>query len=191
MIENSSKRDSWIKEGYVMFASAGPEGLKIERLSKQVKKNKSSFYHHFADLEVFTSLLLDYHLQQAKLVSQKEAASKTQEELVQVILDHKLDLLFNRQLRIHRENKEFANCFNEVNKFSIPAIIPIWKDIIGLHDNSYLAELVLQLSLENFFLQITAETLNANWLNNYLDSIRHFVSQFENKKSIYPIDGSV
>ena len=43
----------WLEVGYRCFADRGPNGLKVERLSKKVGKNKSSFYHLFADLEVF------------------------------------------------------------------------------------------------------------------------------------------
>jgi hypothetical protein len=67
-------RDCWIEKGYKIFAYEGPMGLKIERLAKIVGKNKSCFYHLFADLQVFTSVLLDYHLQQAKIVALKESA---------------------------------------------------------------------------------------------------------------------
>ncbi len=91
----------WIKEGYRVFAGEGPPGLKVERLAKGVGKNKSSFYHHFADLEIFTSALLSYHLDQTKVVAGKEANCFTLEDLIDVLTEHKVDLLFNRQLRIH------------------------------------------------------------------------------------------
>lgn len=151
---------SWIKKGYRFFAYEGPNGLKIERLSKEVGKNKSSFYHLFADLEVFTDRLLTFHLTQAKIIAEKESNSLDENELIEVILEHKIDLLFNRQLRIHRENKEFENCFHQINQISIPSILPLWKKIIGLSENTSLAQMVLTLSLENFYLQITDETLN-------------------------------
>ena len=49
----------WILCGYNIFSKEGPKGLKIEVIARQVSKNKSSFYHHFADLEVFTEILLN------------------------------------------------------------------------------------------------------------------------------------
>ncbi len=50
MTEN---KDIWIKTGYEIFALSGENGLKIEVLAKKVGISKSSFYHHFADLEIF------------------------------------------------------------------------------------------------------------------------------------------
>jgi len=181
----------WIESGYRSFALEGPNGLKIERIAKEVGKNKSSFYHLFADINIFTSILLDYHLEQSKIVTKKESNCVQLQELIDVLIEHKIDLLFNRQLRIHRENNEFRECFLKVNNLTIPAIIPIWSNIIDLNDNSYLTKLVLQLSLENFFLQITHENLDPIWLHKYFNNLKELVNQFKLKGHLRPIDGNV
>lgn len=169
----------WIEEGYRIFAEEGPAGLKVEKLAKQVGKNKSSFYHLFAEMDLFVQSILDLHMVQAKEFARKEKEASDKEGLIRVILDHKVDLLFNRQLRIHRDTKKFEKYFNLVNEISVPAVLPVWKKIIGLHENVQLAEMVLHLSLENFFLQITSETLNETWLNGYFDRIRQMVYHFQ------------
>jgi hypothetical protein len=184
-------RDCWIEKGYRIFAYEGPMGLKIEPLAKIVGKNKSCFYHLFADLQGFISVLIDYHLEQAKIVAFKESACRRQEDLISVLTEHKVDLLFNRQLRVHRENIEFETCLGKTTNLLIPAIMPFWKQMIELQNHSYLAELVLQLTLENFFLQVTDETLNQTWLGNYFDNIRNLVRHFKHTKSISSLDGSV
>ena len=186
-----NKRSIWIRQGYKSFAHEGPAGLKVERMARSVDKSKSSFYHHFADLEVFTEELLHHHIEQGKAMAAKESAARNQEDLIEIILEHKPDLLFNRQLRIHRENKDFEQCFTKVNQMSIPAILPVWKQIIGLDDNSYLAQMVFQLSLDNFSLQITDETLNRDWLNAYFENIVGLITQLKNTKKVEQLDGSV
>ncbi len=174
----------WIIAGYQIFAYEGPTGLKIERLSKKISKNKSSFYHLFTDVEIFTDYLLKYHLEQAEIIAEKESNCLSKEELIDVLIEHKIDLLFNRQLRIHRENRNFEACFSKTSEMTVKSIIGIWSEIIDLKSNSYLAELVFKLSLENFFLQITDETINHNWLNNYFDELRMLVRAFQkNEKS--------
>ena len=170
----------WIKVGYHFFAFGGPKDLKIESLSKTVGKNKSSFYYLFTDTEIFISHLLKFHLEQASLIAEKEANCTTLKELIDILIYHKIDLLFNRQLRIHRQNKEFEQCFLKTNKLTGKAILKIWSEIIDLKENSYLAELVLKLSIENFYLQITEETLNQSWLNNYFIELRVLVKAFKN-----------
>lgn len=181
----------WIEKGYHTFAYEGPLGLKVERLAREIGKNKSSFYHHFADLEVFIQLLLKHHLEQAHIMAQKEAASTNQEELVTALVEHKIDLLFNRQLRVHRQNPDFEACFCQVTDLTVPAFMPIWSKILGLEGQTHLAGLVLQLSLENFYLQITDETLNPDWINQYIGQLKTLTQEFKKTGQYKPIDGTV
>ena len=63
----------------------------------------------------------------------------------------------------------------------------IWAEMLGLSDNSHLAQIVLNLSLENFYLQITEDTLTYEWLENYVNELKTMVHGFqmsEKKKSI-------
>ena len=175
----------WIKIGYEMFSKEGPKGLKVEVISKNVGKNKSSFYHHFADLEVFTEILLDYHLERAKIISDKERACKNIiPDLINILIEYKEDLLFNRQLRIHRDNLKFKVCFEKAAGEVGDGIVNIWAEVLGLTENSYLAQIVLKLSLENFYLQITEETLTYEWLLNYITEFQIMVNEFRKNFNI-------
>lgn len=58
---NDAIKLPWVEAGYQLFAEHGPKGLKVEVIARHVKKSKSSFYHHFSDLEVFTEELLFFH----------------------------------------------------------------------------------------------------------------------------------
>ncbi|WP_375562218.1 TetR/AcrR family transcriptional regulator [Bernardetia sp. OM2101] len=183
----------WIEKGYRTFAYEGVENLKIERLSKDVEKNKSSFYHHFADLKIFISRLLEYHLLKAEILAEKEANCASLKELIEIIIEHKIDLLFSRQLRIHRQNPEFEECFTKTNQITMPAFLKVWSEILELQDNSHLSEMMLKLSLENFYLQITDETINHNWLNNYFEELKKLTREFKrtSKINIPKLNGSV
>jgi AcrR family transcriptional regulator len=181
----------WIKVGYETFAHEGPGGLKVERIAKAVGKNKSSFYHFFADLEVFTEVLLEHHLSQAKIMAEKESQSGHLEGLISVFIAHKTDLLFSRQLRVYRDIQAFEACFSESNRISLPSFLPIWAQIMGLKEHSYLSELVLYLSMDNFFLQITDETLETAWLTSYFRNLQNLVGHLKSARTLPSIDGSV
>ncbi|WP_156039606.1 TetR/AcrR family transcriptional regulator [Aureispira sp. CCB-QB1] len=170
---------NWLEAGYQYFANEGPKGLKIEQLSRKVGKNKSSFYHLFVDLEVFIDSLLKFHLKQAKIISEKESKAESEEELIAIILEHKIDLLFNRQLRIHREQLRFEECLRRISQFSTQGLLPIWKNIISLSENTSLALMMLHFGLDNFYLQISMETLNESWLKAYFSDIRKMVVLFK------------
>ena len=175
----TEKQRPWIELGYQSFAYEGPQGLKVERLADGVEKNKSSFYHFFADLEVFTHHLLRYHLAQADIIAVQEAQCTTIEDFIDVLISHKIDLLFNRQLRVHRENPDFAEVFCKTNEVTGQAIASVWPRLIGLDQHHHLAGLVLKHSIENFYFQITDETLNRSWLRQYFDDLLLLVREFK------------
>jgi AcrR family transcriptional regulator len=172
----------WILCGYEMFSKEGPKGLKIEVIARKVNKSKSSFYHHFADLEGFTEFLLSYHLERAKIIAKRESQCKNViPEFLNVLLEVKQDLLFNRQLRVNRNITQFKGCFEKASKIVGEAILSIWADSLGLSENTNLAGIVFNLSLENFYLQITEETLTYEWLKTYVVDLQTMVKEFEKK----------
>jgi AcrR family transcriptional regulator len=180
-MENVSKL-AWIHCGYEIFSKEGPKGLKIEVIARQVKKSKSSFYHHFADLDLFTETLLNYHLERAKIIAVKESHCKNViPELLNTLLEVKQDLLFNRQLRINRNVTLFKECFEKSSKEVGEAILGIWAETLCLSENSNLAAIVLNLSIENFYLQITKETLTYDWLESYVNNLQNMVKEFKRK----------
>ncbi len=174
---------AWILVGYEVFAQEGPKGLKVEALARSVGKSKSSFYHHFADLEVFTELLLQYHLERSAIIAEQEKqCTQVVPDLLNVLVAAKQDLLFNRQLRINRDVPAFKKCFEASSKDVAEAILDIWADMLGLKEHTYLAQIVLNLSLENFYLQITAETLTYEWLTSYVNELQAMVLAFQQAK---------
>jgi AcrR family transcriptional regulator len=177
---NEGLKLPWIIAGYDLFAKEGPKGLKIEVMASKVKKSKSSFYHHFSDLEVFTEELLLYHLERARLVAEREAKCKNiVPDLLNVLIDSKYDLLFNRQLRVHRDQPDFKKCFEQSNKEASKAIIDLWTAELGLGDNKKLATLLFMLVMDNFYLQITEKNLTFEWLLNYFTELGTMVAEMK------------
>ena len=179
----NDNKQPWILVGYHLFAREGPKGLKIEVIARQVNKSKSSFYHHFADLEVFTQILLEHHLERAKTIADKERLCKNVvPDLLHLLVEVKQDLLFNRQLRINRNISQYKQCFEKASREVGEAILGIWAETLSLDNNSDLAHMVLNLSLENFYLQITEETLTYEWLLNYVSELQMMVKAFESNE---------
>lgn len=172
-------KEVWIKAGYEFFAISGHAGLKIEPLAKHVGISKSSFYHHFADLEVFTELLLKHHLQQAHIIADKELkAQNINPELINILVDHKIDLLLNRQLRINRENKLYANTLALSNAIVGNAFVMLWVRDLNLKLSQKQLEGIFELALENFYLQINVDNLHFQWLANYFENLKRIAKSF-------------
>lgn len=175
----TDSKEIWIKNGYEIFATVGHSGLKIEQLAKKVGTSKSSFYHYFGDLELFIDILLKHHIEQSKIIAQKEQASKNIDpELINVLVQHKTDLLFSRQLRINQNIKSFALTLEQSNKIVGDAFVNVWIEDLCLKLSKKQIEGIFTLALENFFLQINTETLNYNWLSNYFKNLKKIASNF-------------
>lgn len=172
-------KEGWIKTGYEIFALSGASAIKIEPLAKRVGKSKSSFYHHFADLEVFTGLLLKYHLTQSRIIAEKEQkADSIDPALINILIEHRTDLLFNRQLRINQNKKLFSETLFQCNKIVGNDFIKLWVKDLDLKLTMSQLEGIFTLALENFYLQINADNINYKWLSDYFANLKRITRSF-------------
>ncbi len=168
----------WLEVGYTIFAMEGPNGLRVEVLARQIGKSKSSFYHHFGDLDGFIHTLLQYHEQRGGVIAkQAEQCVSMVPDLLNMMLGVKEDILFNRQLRIYRDVPEYKACFKKASGQVEEAFLRIWSESLGLGEQIYLARIILNLTVENFYLQVTSESLTAEWLLDYLKEIQVMVRE--------------
>lgn len=176
----------WIVSGYETFALYGESGLKVEGLAKKVGISKSSFYHHFSDLEIFMDRLMETHLENAKTISKKEnQATQINPELINILVDHKMDLLFNRQLRINQQKPIYLSVLQKSNEIIGKDFIRLWMSDLKLNLNQKQIESLFELALENFYLQINHDNLNFNWLEMYFENLKRIACNFD------PLYGSV
>ncbi|MCU0419721.1 MAG: TetR/AcrR family transcriptional regulator [Cyclobacteriaceae bacterium] len=175
----SDTKAIWIKLGYETFALKGQGALKIERLAKQVGKSKSSFYHHFADIDSFIETLLKHHIDQSYVIADQErTANKIDPDLINVLLAHQTDLLFNRQLRINQNVKLFNDTLCRSNKIVGEAFKTVWVKDLNLKLNDRQMEGIFTLALQNFYLQINVDTLNPKWLSEYFLNLKRIANSF-------------
>jgi AcrR family transcriptional regulator len=175
----TDNKETWIKTGYEIFALSGQGGLKIEPIAKKVGKSKSSFYHYFADLELFIEHLLNHHIDQSYIIADKEQrATNIDPELINILVEHRVDLLFNRQLRINQNIKTFSDSLNKSNKIVGDAFVKVWVKDLSLQLTQKQMEGIFTLALENFYLQINADNLNYKWLSAYFDNLKRITSNF-------------
>lgn len=173
-----SSAHTWVAAGYETFAVAGVGALKVEGLAKQVGISKSSFYHHFADMEIFVAHLLDHHLRQSQVIADKEkAAQLVDPDLIQILVAHRDDLLFNRQLRFLQAQR-FQETLQRSNAIVGHEFIRIWKNDLQLTLTDGQLHGLFELALENFYLQIHPNNLNAAWLAAYFKNLRRIALRF-------------
>ncbi|MFN7118735.1 MAG: TetR/AcrR family transcriptional regulator [Saprospiraceae bacterium] len=175
----TESKDLWLRTGYEIFALNGKNGLKIDTLSRKVGINKSSFYHHFADIEVFISHLMKLHIQQSFILADKEKKAKNIDpELIEILIQHKYDLLFNRQLRIGRNDKTYADTLTTANQIAGNAFVELWAKDLKLQLTPNQLNGLFELALDNFYLQITFENLTKSWLTEYFLNLKRIAKKF-------------
>lgn len=163
-----------------MVADSGFGSISVELISRQVGKNKSSFYHHFGDTEVFTDELLAYHLLRAEQFAKEvDLCESIKPGMINVFLLYKTDFFFHKQLRIERTNPEYKKCFEKVFELYETAVLEKWAVFLKLDNQQQLASTFLRLISENFLLQITQDSYTFDWLSNYLDEVAIMLSQLK------------
>ena len=170
----------WIDAGYEIFAKDGPAGLKVEHLAKKVGISKSSFYHLFVDMEIFQEKLLEYHLEQARnMAEQSKNCKAIVPDILNLFLENKKALLFNRQLCINRNNQLFQSYSEKATAIVEKTYFDKWMDLLGLHSQQHIARNILKIYTDNFFLRISEETLTYEWLLSLLDEIKMLVKDIK------------
>lgn len=170
---------TFIEIGYSIFAHEGPHAIKIEQLAQMAGVSKSSFYHHFADMEVFIEHLLQKHLQQSEILAEKETKVESIiPELVALLVAHKTDLLFNRQLRINRNHQRFNEVLEKSNAIVGYGFVQVWVKELSLTLTPQQLQGIFSLALENFYLQLHPGHVNSQWLEAYFNSLKDILRAF-------------
>ena len=121
-----------------------------------------------------------HHLHQSSIIAEKERkAAKINPDLINILVEHKTDLLFNRQLRIHSNQLNFRDALVKSSEIIGKDFINLWLSDTKLNLTAKQAESIFELALENFFLQINSDNINKNWLEAYFDHLKTITRHFE------------
>jgi len=166
----------WIEAGYAVFALQGPDALKVEQLARQVGISKSSFYHHFADVPVFLERLLAHHLLRADALAAKaRGCGSFDPDFIQLLVAHRSDVLFQRQLRILRDNAAFQRCFQHAHERVVEQVMPRWAEALGIPGQLAPAREMLHVVTDVFYQRLTNDNLSYPWMVDLLKEIETFI----------------
>jgi len=103
-------------------------------------------------------------------------------DFLRVMISHKEDLFFQRQLRIHRQEPKFAACIKASHAPVEEAFLHIWAKSLKLDHEQFLAQAFLSLVVDNFYMRITPENMHFDWLSDYLQELTSMVQGIEIRK---------
>lgn len=166
----------WVEAGYEAFALHGPDALRVEQLARQVGISKSSFYHQFADIPIFVERLLGHHQQRADLIAEVARSCRSfNPDYLRVLVDHRTDMLFQRQLRMHRDNMAYQYCYQRAHSTVVEEVMPLWAQTVGLPGQLPAAREMLDVVTDVFYQRLTNDNLNMAFATGLLKEIEVFI----------------
>jgi AcrR family transcriptional regulator len=165
----SDSSQKWIGAGYEVFSIEGPEGVQVEKLARRLGMNKSGFYHHFGDRDVFLSMLMEHHYRVNGLFfNEAMQLKKFFPDYLDLLYKYKTPLLVQMQLRRHLEVPMFNKEFNRTAKRNEKALIPLWADYLKIPGNHNLARELWDVVRDIFFIRAKVETLTPEFLHSII-----------------------
>ncbi len=169
----SNSKEQWIEIGYNVFAKEGLPGIRIEALARNLRLNKSSFYHFFGDLENYKAELIRYHFTKADhLVSDIALCTNFDPDFLNTVIRHKVSVVVHMQLVTNRTVPLFFNAYEKINDIVDPKAVPFWAAFIGIPHNPDLALQYWQVVRDMFYSRISLDNLNYAFLKNIVQEAK-------------------
>jgi AcrR family transcriptional regulator len=169
----ATKINAWVKAGYKLLGTEGTEGMKIERLARILKLNKSGFYYYFGSMESYVARLLEYHTEQAKTISEEiTGCENIDPDLLLVIVKYKEFFLVESQLLVKSRPWPFGGNFDEAGQIVSNILLPLWRKTSGLQVDSRAAMGYLNIIRHFFYARIDREHINYEFLHELTSETR-------------------
>jgi len=177
---NERKKQEWVEKGYLLIAEKGFENLTVNNICRMVAKSKSSFYHYFGELELFKDELMAYHLERAYgFANQIKSCNNIHPELIEVMMDYKIDIFFYKQFRFYRDKLNYEKYNQKVFELYENAVLDKLTDYFELNDRRIFVRKFHQFLSEHFLMSISLDTYTHEWVENYLIEILEMVRQMK------------
>jgi AcrR family transcriptional regulator len=184
----SDTSQQWIEAGYELFAREGPNGIQVEKLARQLGRNKSGFYYHFGDRELFISDLIQHHHRIIDEFCREVAGCRSFDpDYLNVLVRYKTSAFVQKQFRSHINIPLFKETFNKVRKRTEEVLMPLWAAYVNIHEDHTLASDLWDILRDLFFLRLSADTLNMNNLHTLVEEFSKVVGKI---KQLSQIPGS-
>lgn len=167
-------KEKWLEGGYSEFAEVGPEHLSINHIAKKIGASRSSFYHHFAEVDLFVDELLAQHLEICREFNEagKENCKNLIPDLYDLLAQYPTPLQFSRQLFHNRHIPRFNFVFVKSYQASADAfVLDLFAKHLDLHQpQNDLNHLFLTLG-EAWYSRLHPQDLSAGTLRRHAEDI--------------------
>ena len=180
---NDSER-KWIEAGYKLFAAEGPGGIHVEKLARELRCNKSGFYHYFGDYATFLEVLFEKHRFEMRKVSQEIAGiTRFDPDYTHILLSHREQVFFQTHLLRNNHLKPFNAVFENAVKRNDNELIPHLATYLRIPEKQALAQDLWGITRESFYISLTPERYTREFVLTYYDRLRAIVDKMVQAKN--------
>ncbi|MDX1333437.1 MAG: TetR/AcrR family transcriptional regulator [Robiginitalea sp.] len=174
-------KEQWLQQGYLDFAKDGPDKLSINQMGQEIGASRSSFYHHFGEIDLFVDALLARHWAVCQEFNQigKVSCKNLVPDLYELLAAHSVALQFSRQLFHHRHIPRFNYVFVKSYEASAQAfILELFAAHMDLHlPQNDLSHLFMTLG-EAWYSRLDPNDLSAATLQHHAEDILQDLANF-------------
>jgi len=171
-----SKNDV-IDVGYALFALEGPEHIE-ERVEQEMGLKHAEFLSRFGAEEIFIEALIAHHIELVDdFLEETEHCTSWDPALLNLIVDYKLTVLFNRQLKQHSGNPVFHLTYNRISYLVQSHAFELWRKYMNLHPHMELSRELYEVLRDVFHSRITRENLNYEYLKSLAGEFRTIIEK--------------
>lgn len=175
--------NKWIEAGYELFAYEGPDGVQIEKLARKVGLNKSGFYHHFGDREIYFCEIIKHHyLVTEKFREELKKAEKFDPDALNLLIKYRISSLVQAQLRRQHYDKSMYNAFLQVKTKNSKLFGPLWAEYLQIPNNPTLADELWDIMRDVYFAHIANPDITYKTLSPIVHKFFRVVQELKRYK---------
>jgi AcrR family transcriptional regulator len=176
-----ASKDDWIKLGYKLFSETGEGGLNVDKMSRLLKCNKSSFYWHFKTKQDFVNKLIEYWIELdttkvMKMVGELDFPKEKLLKLIKIVFrkDSNLDFIFYLK-RYAQKNKNVQKIVDKMDKERIDFVSNLLSEIGYSKEQAKIKALIFYKYLIGYHEMIRYKKQKRNYLSEVLVEINQFI----------------
>jgi AcrR family transcriptional regulator len=177
-MDKARNSDSWLEEGYKLFATEGLEGIQIERLARILQLNKSGFYHYFGDLDGFFIELIALHQKNAhEFMHELRGINTIDPDYFQLVARYKDHVMVQMQFLRNGHNKSFCSVAESIDRKESIILRDLWSEYLGIQDNPDLAVRYFAMVRDMCYARISYRDLNSEFVGALIGEAREVMRQ--------------
>lgn len=176
-----ASKEDWIKLGFQLFSESGEKGIVIDKMSKTLKCNKSSFYWHFKTRADFIKQLFKfweekYTYEIIEEVNREDSPKSKLLKLIEIAFkkDSNLDFIFFLK-KYSLADETLKNTIDNIDKERIEYVAFLLESDGYSPEVSKLKSKILYKYLIGYHEMIRYKEQTDGWLEEVLTEINEFI----------------